>query len=199
MTPFYKQTDTSRVSSVWPINADCRPENVFIFAVVLHVANWTLLVSSSRAWKTTLHLLSDMDDTTCAQLDRSDRDVFIRGQLSINYNSLRVTMIMKSSMMFAPGPGQHVCHPGASSLLLHQRSGCRQNICTIPTTCRYHGNKVISVVPSLLQYEFICVCGQLVCNELFIWVRPGSVHDQIDQVILCEVGVRALWIFVPAL
>ena len=90
--------------------------------------------------------------------------------------------------------GQAICHPMTSSLMTHRRFACNQTVCAVPTTCRYIGSQAISTAPILWEYDFICVCGQAVCNELLLWLRPDSVESQFNRVDLCEVGVRSIWL-----
>ena len=159
------------------------------FAEGLRAENWTTLVPGSNNWETTLSMFSDDLNNTCSQIDLSGSEVLIRGKLSIDYNSLYVTMMLRSSVAFGPGPGQSVCQPMASSLLIQRQSDCGQNFCGIPSACRYLGNTAISTDPTLWQHDFICVCGHPVCMELTLWLRPDSVHDKLNRVSLCEIFV----------
>ena len=152
-------------------------------------------MQSSEALETTLPLLSDMLSTTCIYLDLFNKDILLRGQLSIGYDSLFVMMIMKThTSLFGPRPGQAKCHPKLSLLMTHVRSDCNQTFCDVPTTCRFIGNETISTQPILMQYNFICSCGQPVCSELLLWLRSESVIRQLNQICLCEIRVRPYWL-----
>ena len=184
--PFFMQTDASDLF-LWKIR--CEHEN--LFAEGLRAENWTSLLPSSDDWEPTLHMVSDDLNTTCTQLDLSGGEVLLRGQLSLDMNSLHVTMIMGSSVAFGPGP---VCQPMASSLLIQRQSDCGQNFCVIPATCHYLGNTVISTDPTLWQYDFICICGQPVCMELLLWLRVDSAHDRVNHPVnLCAIVARPWW------
>ena len=153
--------------------------------------NWTALLPGSIDMEPTLSLVSDIFNSTCAQLDLNDKDILLRGQLIGNYNSLMVTMIMTNSIAFGPEPRRGTCHPRPSSLLTHLGSGCNQSFCTVPTTCHYIGKDAISSDPTLWQYDFSCFCGQPACNELLLWLRPDSMQGQLNRIGLCE--IRAFW------
>ena len=181
------------VSCNFLYNMKVCPDVITSFAVGLPTLNWTSLLPSSDVPEATLHLVSDLLNTTCAQLDLDKGDVQLLGQLNGDFNSLLVTLTMATTIAFGPGPGQTTCHPMTSSLLTHQRFACNQTFCAVPTTCRYIGYKVIPTASTLWEYEFICVCGQAFCNELLLWLRPGSVGGQPNRVQLCEVSVRFVW------
>ena len=154
------------------------------FVEGLRAENWTSIVPSPNDWEPTLPIVSDDINTTCAQLDLSGGEVLLRGQLSLDYNSFHVIMIMKSSVALGPG---HVCQPMASSLLIQRQ--CGLNFC-MPTVCRSLGNSVISTDSTLWQYEFSCVCGESVCRELLLWLRPDSVTGALKRVSLWAIIVR---------
>ena len=160
-------------------------------AAVFLVFNWTSLVPISNAPEITLPLMSDLLKVTCAQLELDARDVYLRGQLSGNFSSLKVKLTTATSVSFGPGPNQTTCQPMTSSLMTHQRSACNQTFCAVPTACSYTGNKAISTDPIYWEYDFICACSQSVCNELLLWLRP--VQGQHNRVELCEVDVWSLW------
>ena len=152
--------------------------------------NWTSLLPNTK-----LAMLSDTIITTCAHLNLYGKDILLRGQLSIGYNRLGVRMIMTTHyFMFSPGPGQAICHQMLSSLMTHERSDCDQSFCAVPTTCNYLGNKVITTQPNLWQYDFICICGQPICNEILLWLRPNYMEGQFNSVSLCEFGFRLYWL-----
>ena len=154
-------------------------------------ANWTSPLPSSKVNDATLPLLSDMLNATCTYLNLYDNDIFLRGLLSIGYNKMLVRMIMTTpTLVFGPGPGQATCHPMVSSLLTHVRSDCNQTFCAVPTTCTYLGHEAIIAQSDLWQYDFICICGQSLCNELLLWLRSG----QFNRVGLCELGFRLYWL-----
>ena len=163
------------------------------FTVALLASNWTSLLPSSNIPET-LPLMSDFLSATCVRIDFRGGDVHLRGQLTGNVNnSLHVTLTMATSIAFGPGPGQANCHPMTSSLLIHQRTACNQTVCAIPTACRYICNKVISTVPALWEYDFICVCDQAMYNELMLWLRPDAIQDQPNGIDLCEISVWSIW------
>ena len=163
------------------------------FAVGLPTLNWTSVLASSNVSDTTLHLVSDLRNVTCAQIDLDNGDVQLRGELNGNFNSLLVMLTIATTIAFGPGPDQATCHPITSSLLTHQRSDCNQTFCAVPAACRYIGYKAVSTAPTLWEYEFICVCGQAWCNELLLWLRPDSVQGQRNRAHLCEVSVVFIW------
>ena len=167
----------------------------FSFLVVaFSVGNWTFVLPSPVGQETPLHLVSDMYSMTCADLSSNGEDLLLRGHFTRTYNSLLVTVTMSTSVAFGPGPGQPTCHPMSSSLLTHQRSDCNQIFCDIPTPCRYLGNTTVSTILTQWQYDFLCLCGQPVCNELLLWFHRDSVMGQLNMVSICEVDVRHLWI-----
>ena len=165
----------------------------FTVGLPVLTSNWTSLLPSSNVLETTLHLVSDLLNATCAQLDLNNADVHLRGQLTGTFDTVLVMLTMATSVAFGPGPGQATCHPMTSSLLTHQRSACNQTFCVIPAACRYIGYKAISPLPILWEYEFICVCDQAWCNELLLWLRPASVQGKLNRVQLCEVSVGFIW------
>ena len=158
-----------------------------LFAEASHIWNWTSILPEPKPLETTLPQVLDRLNDTCAQLDLNVGDVQLRGQSATEYSSLLVTITMKTAIAFGPGPGQPTCHPMPSSLLAHHGSYCDQTFCDVPTTCRYLGNKGTPTSPPYWHYNFICVCGQPVCNELVLWLRSGSVQGSFDRVTLCEV------------
>ena len=161
----------------------------------LCVGNWTSLFPSPVVLETACHLMSGMIGRNCAELNLHDGDVLLRGQLTGTYNTLLVTITMATFISFGPGPGQPACHPMTSSMLTHHESGCSLAFCAVPTTCRYLGNKAVSRISTLWQYDFFCVCTQPVCNELLLWFHQDSVQDQLNMVSLCEVDVSPLWLW----
>ena len=161
-----------------------------LFAEASHIWNWTSILPEPKPLETTLPQVSDRLNDTCAQLDLNVRDVQLRGQSVTGYSSLLVTITMKTAFAFGPGPGQPTCHPMPSSLLAHLGSDCDQTFCDVPTTCRYLGDNTTSTPETYWHYDFICVCGQPVCNELVLWLRSGSVQGSPDRVTLCEVHAR---------
>ena len=158
---------------------------------MLHVFNWTSLVPTLNAPETTLPLMSDLLNTTCVHLNLNDRDVHLRGLLTVTFSRMIVKLTMANSIAFGPGPDRANCHPMTSSLMTHQRSACNQTFCAVPTACSYTGNKAISTDPCLWEYDFVCACSQFVCNELILWLR--SERGQLNRVDLCEVGVWSIW------
>ena len=138
---------------------------------------------------TALYLVSDMFNTTCAQLNLDNRDILLCGHLNGNYSSLTATMTMTNSLVFGPRYGLTICHPSSSSLFTHLGSDCNQAICAVPTSCRYLGKKAISTDSTLWQYIFSCICGQPMCTELLLWLRPDSFNDQFNRISLCEILV----------
>ena len=167
--------------------------NVIIyFAVALSVEKWTPIETKTGLPETTLPLVSDMNITTCAHVGLNEGDIILRGELSADYTNLLVTVTMATNTTFGSRPGQHTCHPRPSSLLTHVGSHCNQTFCAVPTRCNYVDKEVISTEPNLWQYDFSCACGQHVCRELLLWLRPDSVHDHFHQVGVCEIIVA--WI-----
>ena len=130
-----------------------------------------------------------MLNSTCAELDLDGGDTLLRGQLNGKYSSVMAMMIMTNSLAFGPGSGLTICNPSSSSLLTHLGSDCNQAICAVPSSCRYLGKKVISTDPTLWQYNFSCICGQPLCTELLLWIRPDSFHGQYNRIGLCEIHV----------
>ena len=178
------------ITCYFSIQYEVCAEVITSFSVGLPILNWTFVLPISNISDTTLHLVSDLPNATCAHLDLDDGDVHLRGQLTGTFNSLLVTLIMAtSSAAFGPGPGQTSCHTTTSSLLTHQRSACNQTICAVPTVCSYTGNEAIST--ALWEYEFLCVCGHAICNELLLWLRPEE--GQLNRVQFCEVTVGFVW------
>ena len=153
---------------------------------------WTVLPPGSEDLEPTLSLVSDIFNSTCAQLDLNDKDILLRGQLIGNYSSLMVTVIMTNSVACGPESRRGTCHPMPSSLLTHLGSGCNQSFCTVPTTCHYLGKDTIWSDPTLWQYDFSCACGQPACNELLLWLHPDSMQGQLNMIGLCE--IQALWL-----
>ena len=162
--------------------------------------NWASILLNPKPLETTLLQVSDGRIPSCAELDLNVGDVQLRGQSAVqsgdqsatDYSSLLVTITMKTAIAFGPGPGQPTCHPIPSSLLAHHGSDCDQTFCDVPTTCRYLGDNTTSTPETYWHYDFICVCGQPVCNELVLWLRSGSVQGSFDRVTLCEVRTQRI-------
>ena len=141
-------------------------------------------------------LISDLLNNTCAQLNLNDRDVHLHGVLTRTFSRVIVKLTIATSIAFGPGPCQTTCHPMTSSLMTHQRSACNHSFCAVPTLCSYTGNKAILTDPTLWEYDFVCACSQLVCNELLLWIRPVKVSltgsTSVKSVYLCANGIIQL-------
>ena len=131
-----------------------------------------------------LNHLSDLDQDTCVDTYPDENAFTLKAKMSQSYKQLMVIIRVQPGQIHFDNAAR--CPEHTSVLMSHQgpenATSCGV-FCAVPNKCEFVRN------PHPDTFIFKCICKTTICNELILWLQPGSLEGDPS---ICDINAYSL-------